>query len=237
MFSLESYRIRIVLLVSVCALLVSLGMTKSLEAVFLFEFNWKKTLYVLVAFFILALLVERCVEVLVNFLFVSKETEISAPFIKAVSHAQMQTQVMTDSLSRLGTPEEKTALLNSAVTHDVTRSNQSVVDEFDVAVKEMLKLKVPKAAVAILIACLIGLVISASGFRVLTTLMCSFQGTLCESGDITAQSSVFRTADLLVSSLLLAGGADGIHGIIRRIFGPSSDLNIVAKRIGLTIPA
>lgn len=229
-FNFESYKIRITIFLIVMGGLVYAGFSTKLSAQDINTIEWKVLLQTLAVFFILALFIERCVEVLVNYLFGVTEAKINSPVLVALLSAELKQKLIETSISSLDTPEQKVAYLNELVKNELADVNQAVVEKYEKSREELQKLKVPKEAVAILIAVLIGLAVAASGFRILSMTLCAVQtGGNCT---FTAQTLMFKTTDLLVSSLLLAGGADGIHQIIRRIFGPSGELDNIVRRVG-----
>jgi hypothetical protein len=88
------------------------------------------------------------------------------------------------------------------------------------------KLYIKKRSTAAAIAVVIGLVVAAAGVRIFADLVLTDGKTLEDVIDDNLQRGIFSGADILITALLLAGGADGIHQIMKRFVLIDKDLKV-----------
>lgn len=144
-------------------------------------------------FLLMALIVERAVEVILNACFAGNIN----------GHATTKT------------PNETLPESGSLANKEIGEPPQ---------LSDLLHRKVCKTRTAFLISLSVGLLISVSGFQMIQSASTAFGGGITALG----QAAFVTIGDILISAVLISGGADTIHGIINPFLKSISKSNLAS---------
>lgn len=198
-----------------------------------------------------ALVIERAVEVYINNAFDPEEQRLSRDITIAQRNVEIAEEGLTIEIERQKrTPDPMTLTQARA---DVDNARVDLLTAKKAAVDVLAQHRAKKASWAGAIATLLSLAAAAVGVRILGQFLPMENGEIagplgqsCEAvaraagdavsdlsdaqllacGRVETQLAWFRTADILLTTFVLAGGADGIHQIVKRFTnpgGPASD--------------
>ena len=168
----------------------------------------------LLFFFVIALVVERSVEVLIALIFGSQEVEATLEAKAAERALNVASNAEREALKQLSSPEERLMYLErklSSGLDEFARKSSEATYAAQLALGELSRSKT--RAAGLLLVCMGGL-LSVSGIQVLEPLILAAQGSVPGPG---TQSQIFRATDVLISALLVGGGANGIHKLMKRV--------------------
>ena len=175
----------------------------------------------LLTLILVALVIERAVEVYVAKRYDPEKLRLRRPLTRAEARLVKAEKALAEERerrqgsSRQPTQEDQD-YMNQLVkdVHDA----HSAVDEADEQTwLPLSKLRASKVRAASVLSVVAGALVSVSGVRVLGQFVPmengEVVGALAESA---LQLDIFRTTDALLTALVLAGGADGIHKMLSR---------------------
>ena len=175
----------------------------------------------LLTLILVALVIERAVEVYVAKRYDAEKLRLRRPLTRAEARLVKAEKTLAEERERRqGTSRQPTQedqdYMNQLVkdVHD----SHSAVDEADEQTwLPLSKLRASKVRAASVLSVVAGALVSVSGVRVLGQFVPmengEVVGALAESA---LQLDIFRTTDALLTALVLAGGADGIHKMLSR---------------------
>ena len=175
----------------------------------------------LLTLILVALVIERAVEVYVAKRYDAEKLRLRRPLTRAEAKlVKAETTLAEERERRQGSSRQPTQedqdYMNQLVkdVHDA----HSTVDEADEQTwLPLSKLRASKVRAASVLSVVAGALVSVSGVRVLGQFVPmengEVVGALAESA---LQLDIFRTTDALLTALVLAGGADGIHKMLSR---------------------
>ncbi|MCA8879760.1 MAG: hypothetical protein KDA73_07335 [Rhodobacteraceae bacterium] len=189
---------------------VSLGAVGTLLAVFVF----------------VSLLIERAVEMILGFRYGAEEIAILTPLRQAATRNRTQAEMLARDLDLLVSPQDRMTLIDDTLQADVVaarRSLSAMAGDTRVRLEDVRRQKKRVAAVC---SCILGVGVSLSGFQLLHGLFAS--ETAWEALP-RLQCEIFYAVDTVVTAVVLAGGADGIHQILRATLklGENSRMSIL----------
>ena len=167
---------------------------------------------------LVAIVIERAVEVYVARRYDPDKLRVQRPLVRAKTKLEKAEKLLADerdrrqTLSRDPTDDEKADILNLIAAADNARDEFEKVEE--VVWHPLSKVRSDKLGAASFLSLFFGALASFSGIRVLGQFL---PEKALEASDTLAQAiqlGAFRATDTLLTALLLAGGADGIHKII-----------------------
>jgi hypothetical protein len=166
-------------------------------------------------FLILAVLVERAVELVLSALYGRRAAEILAPVRRAANTRQAVSEFMRRDLEILPTPQDRLALISDEYRSAAQEGRRELSEAIVAAMRQLDALHLRKQRTALCLALALGFALSLAGFQILATLVGAPAG-----GAAGAQAVLLRAVDLALSTAALAGAAEGLHRLLVRVLGP-----------------
>ncbi|MEP1396788.1 hypothetical protein [Roseibium sp.] len=160
----------------------------------------------------LALLLERAVEVLLSV--ICGPQEIANKTRETAFRAAQSAKLAHERaiLESLATPDERIAFLSrGGGSRDASTPDPFSPDAIRASSEDVAQLKITKQYLSTLMLTILGGALSAGGFRILAQVF----GTGEPGAD--PLTSALTVLDIVVSTLVLGGGAQGIHDLISRL--------------------
>lgn len=180
---------------------------------------------VLTAFLVIAFVVERCVEVALELIFARRSAALMETAVAARSELMERETAFERQMAMAGTPDERVALLTGGATQALSAAMESAAGKNAEVLRAMAREKGPRTLAAVSLSIALSLLVSLAGFRILSSLVCSFQVSGCGATEGTP-TMVF--ADVVTTTFVIAGGADGMHLLIKRLIGAKRDISQLA---------
>ncbi|MGZ2258449.1 hypothetical protein [Roseobacter sp. A03A-229] len=180
----------------------------------------------LLALTFFALLIERAVEVIVNNKFMKRELDVDAEVVKLQrkcvilqSALDMELQqpvpAMTDQAALAAANEAKNATIKR-LRDQIRASKKDKIEADQVAMPQREELGTEKAAFAATTATVLGGLVALTGTTVLSEFVdISSISAANKFLGLFDQTQFFVAVDVLFTALILAGGSDGIHQIVK----------------------
>lgn len=180
----------------------------------------------LLALTFFALLIERAVEVIVNNKFMKRELDVDAEVVKLQrkcvilqSALDMELQqpvpAMTDQAALAAANEAKNATIKR-LRDQIRAAKKDKIDADQVAMPQREELGTEKAAFAATTATVLGGLVALTGTTVLSEFVdISSISAANKFLGLFDQTQFFVAVDVLFTALILAGGSDGIHQIVK----------------------
>lgn len=175
-----------------------------------------------------ALVIERAVEVFAGNLFDPEEARLLGPQRQKTQERALVIEAIENETQRArGASAEQKAALGTGDALDKLRAEADrlraeLTDLRRETLDEVIAFRARKAAAASAGAVALGAAAAATGLRVLEPL--ATEAALAEIGAVAGQLFWFRLVDVVLTALLLAGGADGIHQVLKAFLGRRADL-------------
>lgn len=192
----------------------------------------------LLALVFFALLIERAVEVIVNNRFIEREMRVNAEVVQlkrkgAVLQAALDVELqqpvpsMTDPDALAAANEAKNKIIGE-LRQLIRQSKKDKVDADQNAMPERAAIAAEKSRYAAATATVLGGLIAVTG----TTVLSEFVKLPAEIDTgklfwIADQLQMFAGVDILLTALILAGGSDGVHQIIKGFLSVKDDVSLV----------
>ncbi len=192
----------------------------------------------LLALVFFALLIERAVEVIVNNRFIGREMQVNAKVVQlqrkgAVLQAALDLEVqqpvpsMTDAAALSTANTAKNDIIEE-LRQLIRQTKKEKIAADQKAMPARAELSAEKARYAAATATILGGLIAVTG----TTVLSEFVVLPAEASPgkffgIADQLQAFAAVDILVTALILAGGSDGVHQIIKGFLSVRDDVSIV----------
>ena len=173
-----------------------------------------------------ALLIERAVELILNWRFGPAEIAIVAPLKQAADRNHAQMKMLARDMDLLVSPQDRMTLVDDGLRHSVLNARELLPAQAADTRGRLEDLSLLKKGWATVSAMTLGIGLSLSGFQLL-------HGALAPQVDLSTlpplQANVFSFVDICLTSIVLAGGADGIHRLMTRLidFGKTSRTRIM----------
>ena len=178
-----------------------------------------------------ALVIERAVEVYINNRYDPQEMDIQ----KGIRAAQQELTLLEEALAReiarslppAGDPaaaaasEEKREAV-AALRDKVDAAREKVRSEKVAVLESQISLETRKAAAAAAMATALGALAASAGVRVFGQLVTVEEANAM--AQVQYQSFWFATVDVILSAFLLAGGAEGIHNLVKDFLSRRNEL-------------
>lgn len=164
-------------------------------------------LNLLLAAIFTALIIERAVEVWANGAFAPQEQAIRSRELVIEGQIARKQKALDDENKR-PTPD---AALQETLRKKIREAGGALLTEIERTAPQLQQLKLEKSAKTATLAVLLGLGASAVGVRVLG----QFLPDPVPADMDPVQLALFRFMDVVMTTALLAGGADGIHKLIK----------------------
>ena len=177
-----------------------------------------------------ALVIERAVEVYINNAFNPRENYLRRGNTIAEQELAIAEEAVNQELARQSKPG---AARDSQVLADLRAAARAAREQLRSARLEALDdltdHRAKKTAWAGAVSTILSLAVAAAGVRILGQFLPVdanglVTGPLTDDG-AAAQFFAFRAADIVLTTFVLAGGADGIHQIIKRFTNPAPNQN------------
>ncbi|MEM6624028.1 MAG: hypothetical protein AAF674_17535 [Pseudomonadota bacterium] len=175
-----------------------------------------------------ALVIERAVEVLANNLYGTQELEQSRDLRLAQQELAVQDARLTAAIalevSASGDAAARDAAVQAknnaiaAAREKVRLANEAVTTARKGARDQLDKISIAKSYFAALAATILGAAAAIVGVRVLGQFLSD------ETVLVGSQLHYFTLVDVVLTALLLAGGADGIHQLVKNFLGKRGEL-------------
>ncbi len=191
----------------------------------------------LLALTFFALLIERAVEVIVNNKFLKRELDIDASVVKLHrEHKMLQTAlelelqqpvpVLTDQVAQTSAETAKNDIVKDLRAR-ITRTKEAKIDADQLAMPQREELGAEKAAFAATTATVLGGLVALTG----TTVLAEFVVVPPDSASqkflgLFDQLQFFVAVDIIFTALILAGGSDGIHQIVKQFLSTKDDYKL-----------
>lgn len=176
----------------------------------------------------MAIVIERAVEVYVARRYDPDKVHVQRPLVRAKTKLDKAEKFLADerdrrqTLSREPTAEEKADLQNLISAADNAR------DEFERVEEQvwhpLAKVRSDKLRAARFLSLFFGALAAFSGVRVLDQFLPEKALEISDSFAQVFQLGAFRATDTVLTALVLAGGADGIHKILSSFKSFRSDV-------------
>ena len=170
---------------------------------------------------LVALVIERAVEVYVSKRFDAEKLRVRRPLTRAEATLAKAEKALTEERERRqgstrAPTQQDLDYMNQLV--DDARSAHTAVDAADEQTwLNLSKLRAIKVRSASVLSVVLGALASVSGVRVLGQFVPMQDGELIGAlAESAFQLDMFRVTDTLMTALVLAGGADGIHKMVSR---------------------
>lgn len=170
---------------------------------------------------LVAIVIERAVEVYVSKRYDPEKARFRRPLTRAEAKLAKAEKLLADererlyALSRSPSPEEQQHI--EGLINAVKEGQEEVEKADDQTWLSLSKLRSSKLRAASFLSLVFGALASFSGIRVLGQFLPMSEGKIVgvlADTSLTLQLSAFRVTDTLLTALLLAGGADGIHKMV-----------------------
>ncbi len=174
----------------------------------------------------IALLIERAVELILNWRFGAAEIAIVAPLKQAADRNHAQMKMLARDMDMLVSPQDRMTLVDDGLRHSVLNARELLPAQAAETRGKLEDLSLLKKSWATVSALALGIGLSLSGFQLLHG---AFADQIAVSGLPPLQTHVFSFVDICLTSIVLAGGADGIHRLMNRLidFGRHSKTQIL----------
>lgn len=165
-----------------------------------------------------ALVIERAVEVIISNRYAEDEEAANGELLAARAERDVhKAAVKTAQQLSVATTQAEAAL---------TKAEADLATAQKAAVGKISAVKQAKAHSAALLTISFGLAAAVVGMRIFGTFIYNGDGDLLPvftTDERALQLALFRFVDIVLSAVVLAGGADGIHKIISAFKAPSSE--------------
>ena len=178
----------------------------------------------LASFVFLALLIERAVELILNWRFGAAEIEILTPLKQLAVRREAQMQLLSRDMELLINPNDRMSLVDDGMTD----ASQALLSQAAGTRERLDELTLHKREWAFWCAMLLAMALAFSGFQMLHGAF-DYQVGLSELLPI--QIQLFSFIDILLTAVVLAAGAEGIHRVISRLleFQKESKINVLPE--------
>ncbi|WP_299678953.1 hypothetical protein [uncultured Roseobacter sp.] len=189
----------------------------------------------LLALTFFALLIERAVEVIVNNKFMKRELDVDAEVVKlrrkcAILQSALDMELqqpvpaMTDQAALAAANDAKNATIKR-LRDQIRAAKKDKIEADQVAMPQREELGTEKAAFAATTATVLGGLVALTG----TTVLSEFVDITSISAankflGLFDQAQFFVAVDVLFTALILAGGSDGIHQIVKGFLSAKDDM-------------
>ena len=201
-----------------CALL--LIFTQNTTPILIDQFEALTVLSVLSAFLVIALVVERAVEVIITYAFDPTTNAIYADVKKEMAKYKAHNKTIAEALRMVETPHERMEILSGELNKESLNIKHRAIETYSYAQGQLVLLKTPKTLTALAMSLTLGFAICISGFRILYSL----GGAFYTGESTTMNSTLFEITDIFIGALLIAGGAEGVHQITKKFLKKERDL-------------
>lgn len=183
----------------------------------------------------MALVIERSVEIYVKNRFGTREAELKQP-IRVASRAVRAHRGALEAASAAIVPTTANAVENEAAVatkYDAVKGlQQSLSEARDAHLKAtegaeaaLQTLKTEKKRAATIASLVLSLAVAIVGLRILAQFVpADTFKNVAAAVNGTGQLQTFHTIDILITTLLLSGGADGIHQLVNGFLGDRDEL-------------
>ena len=175
-----------------------------------------------------ALVIERAVEVYVGNVFDPQEARLMRPQRQKAQELALVSEAISNETQRArGLSSEQTTTMRTEETLAKLRAEADRVRGELAEIKrgpldDVIEFKARKASVASAVATALGAAAAATGLRVLEPL--ATDEALALITGVEGQLFWFRLVDVVLTALLLAGGADGIHQILGNLLARRDEI-------------
>ena len=163
----------------------------------------------LAAYLVVALLIERAVELILAAHYGPEEAAARADLDEESARHRTRMSVLARDLELLVSPQDRAGLLDGHTRDAIARSREGLAARAAEAERRLSLIRQRKSRSAAIWAVLLGLGISLAGLNLLGSALGGGTLSLPEP-----QAAAFRLADFLASGVVLAGGALGMHGAL-----------------------
>jgi hypothetical protein len=191
----------------------------------------------LLALTFFALLIERSVEVIANNRFIDREMRASAKVIQLQRKCAVLNKALDVELDQpIAALTDPDALENANQTKIATierlrelirQAKDEKIDADQEAVPERASIAAEKARFAAMTATILGGLIAVTGTTILSEFVILPDPLVTEKlWGLADQAQMFTGVDILITAVILAGGSDGIHQVIKKFLdNPRGDLH------------
>ncbi|MEM9575939.1 MAG: hypothetical protein AAF999_02875 [Pseudomonadota bacterium] len=191
----------------------------------------------LLALTFFALLIERAVEVIVNNKYLERELGIDADFVKLQrEHKMLQTAldaelhqpvpVLTDQIAKTSAETAKNDIVRDLRAR-ITKTKEAKINADQLAMPLREQLGAEKAAFAATTATVLGGLVALTGATVLAEfVIVPPTSTSQRFLGLFDQLQFFVAVDIVFTALILAGGSDGIHQILKQFLSTKDDYKL-----------
>lgn len=166
-----------------------------------------------------ALVIERAVEVYANSHFEPKRRHIRQPISILIKRLEIKNKALNAELERPESSDEEEKNARKIELEDlrgkIKDTREKLTAEEEKAIPKLEDLANRKVNYARSLALILGLTASVVGVRVLGQFLPA-DSAIRSGGGYDSQIFWFHFADIVLTTALLAGGADGIHKIVKR---------------------
>jgi len=180
----------------------------------------------LASFVFLALLIERAVELILNWRFGADEIAILTPLKQAADHNALEARMLARDMDLLISPQDRMAMVDGGLMRSASAARETLPAQAAATRLKLEHLSVIKKSWATWSSMALSTGLSLSGFQLLHG---AFAVQIGLSNLPPLQLSVFSFVDIFLTAVVLAGGAGGIHQIVSRLtdFGKQSKTRIL----------
>ena len=170
---------------------------------------------------LVALVIERAVEVYVSKRFDAEKLRVRRPLTRAEAWlAKAEKALAEERERRQGSsrpPTDEDQKYVNELAKDVLSAHTAADDANEQTWLDLSRLRASKVRSASVLSVVLGALASVSGVRVLGQFVPMQDGELIGAlAESALQLDMFRITDTLMTALVLAGGADGIHKMVSR---------------------
>ncbi len=166
---------------------------------------------VLLVLLFFSVLTERAVELLMHALHGAERISVIAPLSEELSHNAAISEMMRRDMEMLSNPSERVALFTEELAGEAAMTRSATAAVVAQVSRALSRLRQKKLRHAAFLSFVIGIAISAAGFRV-------FGGVLSGMSDATAipvaQSAYISVLDMLLTATAIAGCSEIIHRMV-----------------------
>ena len=170
---------------------------------------------------LVALVIERAVEVYVSKRFDAEKLRVRRPLTRAEARLEKAEKALAEERerrqgsSRPPTDEDREYM--NELAKDVRDAHTAVDDAHEQTWLDLSRLRASKVRSASVLSVVLGALVSVSGVRVLGQFVPMQDGELIGAlAESALQLDMFRITDAIMTALVLAGGADGIHKMVSK---------------------
>ncbi|WP_324754099.1 hypothetical protein [Roseovarius sp. Pro17] len=180
----------------------------------------------LASFLFLALLIERAVELILNWRFGADEIAILAPFKQAAEHNAFEAKMLERDMDLLVSPQDRMAMVDGGLMRNASVARETLPAQAAATRLKLEELSVLKNGWATWSCMALATGLSLSGFQLLHG---GFAAQIGLSDLPTLQMNVLSFVDIFLTAVALAGAAGGIHQVVSRLtdFGQRSKTRIL----------